>query len=154
MSQRRPQLQPHSGEKWLHLRAALSSSLVTRAHSPNSFTETSHHLPSAPQRQRERAGGTCYKRHSYGSVDIYWPHWRFAIHFQNFQAGVSWYRLLLCVVAIPGIQTLATGAHPIRLGENKWTSRLRMYRTVKAQRLDFLPQVYRAESSYCLFAHC
>ncbi len=69
----RPEVRSHSGEKWLHLRAALSSSLVTCTHSPNSFTETSHHLPSTPQRQTEWRGDTCYKRHSYGSVDIYWP---------------------------------------------------------------------------------
>lgn len=140
--QRRPGVHSHSGEKWLHLLAALSSSLVTCTHSPNSFREASHHLPSTPLRRREWRGDACYKRHRYGSVDIYW-----AFKGLQFIPIICLRRhIIMPIVPVCSTQRLAVGAHPVWWGEDKWAT-LFICILQYPSRPDFIPEV---KSSFLL----
>lgn len=125
----------------------LSSTLVTRAHSPNSFTDTSHHLHSSTAETEAAERRYFYKRCSYGSVGVYWPFQGFANHFLSPCLSVSWYHLLSFIVVTLTIQRLTIGARPIWLSVNEWTTCLHLYCTVKPRSLRTVPGVGSAPSA-------
>lgn len=136
-SRRGPEVHSHSGEKWLHLCAWPYLLHLWPALTPQ--THLQKHPIVCPQQHRDRGS----EEEVLVIKGIVMVQWTFIgpLKVCNSSstlvwAEISWYQLLLFIVAISTIQMLAIGADLIWLSENKRSTPLHMYFTLKPKGLS------------------